>query len=150
MVWKGYRKRESLSLWRRTKISQKLSSEFEIKLIEFQRFIVRLRWRNKCCDGFAQGIAGWQTAGCVLAHAPCNSTVEAFPSCLAHVPCDAMLYSACTGDITHQRVVIMWYPAWCNRRDSVFCDECLYLVAGPRPADQWADWLVMTCDITQH
>jgi hypothetical protein len=36
----------------------------------------------KYCDGFAQGIAGWQTTGRVLAHAPRNNTVEAFPSCL--------------------------------------------------------------------
>jgi hypothetical protein len=32
-------------------------------------------------DGFPQGIAGRQTAGRVIAHAPCNSTVEAFPLC---------------------------------------------------------------------
>jgi hypothetical protein len=29
------------------------------------------------CDGFAQGIAERQTAGRVVVHAPCNSTVEA-------------------------------------------------------------------------
>jgi hypothetical protein len=42
-----FMKRESLSLWRRTKISQKLRSEFETKLIEFQHFVTGLRRRNK-------------------------------------------------------------------------------------------------------
>jgi hypothetical protein len=30
-------------------------------------------------DGYAEGIIGRQTGGCVLAHAVSNSTVEAFP-----------------------------------------------------------------------
>jgi hypothetical protein len=46
----------------------------------------------------------------------------------AHVPCSVMLYSACAGDVTQQRAAITWYPIWRNRRDSVFCDKCLYLV----------------------
>jgi hypothetical protein len=42
-----FMKRESLSLRWRTNISQKLPSEFETKLIEFQRFIIGLRRRYK-------------------------------------------------------------------------------------------------------
>jgi hypothetical protein len=33
------------------------------------------------CDGFAQGIAGQQPGGGVLAHTPHNNTEEVFPSC---------------------------------------------------------------------
>jgi hypothetical protein len=39
-------KGKSLSLWQRMKISQKLPLEFETKLIEFQRFVIGLCWRN--------------------------------------------------------------------------------------------------------
>jgi hypothetical protein len=40
-------KRESLSLRGRKKISQKLASEFEPKLIEFQHFVIGVRRKNK-------------------------------------------------------------------------------------------------------
>jgi hypothetical protein len=30
------------------------------------------------------------------------------------------------------------------------CNECLYVVAGQRPVDQWAVWLVMMRDVTQQ
>jgi hypothetical protein len=43
-----FMKRESLSLRRRTKISQKLPSVFETKVIEFRRFVNGLLRRNKC------------------------------------------------------------------------------------------------------
>jgi hypothetical protein len=41
-----FMKRKILSLRRKTKISQKLPSEFETKLTEFQRFIIGLHRRN--------------------------------------------------------------------------------------------------------
>jgi hypothetical protein len=41
-----FMKRESLSLWWRTKISQNLPSEFETKLSVFQRFVIRPCQRN--------------------------------------------------------------------------------------------------------
>jgi hypothetical protein len=42
-----FKKRESLSLRRRMKISQRLPLEFETKLIEFQCFVTGQRRRNK-------------------------------------------------------------------------------------------------------
>jgi hypothetical protein len=44
----------------------------------------------KYCDGYAQGIVGRQTDGCVLAHAPHNGTVEEVPSCLRTEGCYTM------------------------------------------------------------
>jgi hypothetical protein len=43
----GFMKTEILSLWRRTERSQKLPSEFENKLIKFQRSGIGIRRRNK-------------------------------------------------------------------------------------------------------
>jgi hypothetical protein len=42
-----FMKRESLSLQQRTKISQKLPSEFETELIKFRDSVTGLRQRNK-------------------------------------------------------------------------------------------------------
>jgi hypothetical protein len=42
-----FMKRESLSLRGRAKISQNLPSVFGTKLVEFQRFVIGLRRRNK-------------------------------------------------------------------------------------------------------
>jgi hypothetical protein len=46
---------------------------------------------------------------------------------------------------------LVWY--WCVYCDGFdqrkrLCDECLYLVAGQRPADQWVAWVVMTWYVT--
>jgi hypothetical protein len=52
----------------------------------------------KYCDGFAQGITGRQPGGHVLAHAPCNDTVEvSFVSAYGPV-----LHNACAGDVRQQ------------------------------------------------
>jgi hypothetical protein len=58
---------------------------------------------HKYCDEFAQGIAGQQPGGHVLAHAPHNNATGVFPSCLD----GPLLYNACTGGITQQCVGIM-------------------------------------------
>jgi hypothetical protein len=42
-----FMKKETISLQRSTKINEKLPSEHETKLIEFQRFVIGLRQRNK-------------------------------------------------------------------------------------------------------
>jgi hypothetical protein len=64
--------RESLSLQKRTKIGQKLPSEIETELIEFQHLVTGLCQRNKY--SLSQIISAAETA--VFFHMPCNYIVN--------------------------------------------------------------------------
>jgi hypothetical protein len=77
---------------------------------------------EKYCDGFPQGITGR-----ILAHAPCNSTVKAFPLCLRmYVWCNAI---QCVRRWCHTTAYSdHMIPAWQQKRDGflwrVFIPHC--------------------------